>query len=369
MSNLNQNTMVTLLNSSTISGVVNLPLTTNIPFRSIIFKDFNGYTSGASTITLSTVGTDTFEDGSSTYTLSNAFESVQFYADTYHNKWVTLFSSSLNNWSKYQATSMVNFNCNITSNNFINFYNDLDMYDSNTGYQFGLISFYGKMSYFNIEDGYPKPIVSEWSQFRAEQTVDISANIIDNVSQLNVDYIYGNGMGVPVTFGTNIDLNNNVISNLQQTDISNLAATNLIARRIYTNNSDDFTINNTTFSNILMNNPISYMNPNSFYTILNCTINFRCNNVKDDLAYFLTLSNISFLSDLSGEMFNDSYPFIENKHNILTSNHSITFQEQFQVRDWADGDIFIPKLFVKSGTGLQTLKNIKFTMVYEPLFS
>ena len=90
--------MVTLLNSSTLSGVVNLPLTTDIPFRSIMFKDFNGYTSGTSSITLSTMGSDTFENGSNTYVLSNVFESVKFYADTYHNKWITL---STYNPSKY----------------------------------------------------------------------------------------------------------------------------------------------------------------------------------------------------------------------------------------------------------------------------
>jgi len=92
MSSLNSNAMVTLLNSSTLSGVVTLPLTTDIPFRTIMFKDFNGYTSGASTITLSTLGTDTFENGSSRYVLSNAYESLELYADTYHNKWITLNS-------------------------------------------------------------------------------------------------------------------------------------------------------------------------------------------------------------------------------------------------------------------------------------
>ena len=121
MSNLNSNTMVTLINSSTQSGIINLPSTTDIPFRSIMFKDFTGYTNQFSSVTISTVGNDTFENGSSMYTMSNSYSFASFYADTYHNKWLTLNNTA--SWSQFRSIANVNMNNYQISNIQVNYSN------------------------------------------------------------------------------------------------------------------------------------------------------------------------------------------------------------------------------------------------------
>jgi hypothetical protein len=103
------------------------------------------------------------------------------------------------------------------------------------------------------------------------------------------------------------------------------------------------------------------------YNYLNCTFSFR-GLASDDLAYYFELCNkTKSVPNLAGEIFSDTYPFIENKKNFLTTNHSITVQEQFYITSWTDGDKFIPLMFVKSGSGLKNLTNMEFSMVYEPL--
>jgi hypothetical protein len=118
MSNLNSNTMVTLINTSTQSGIISLPFTTDIPFRSIMFKDFTGYTNQFSTITISTSGNDTFENGSNLYVMNNPYSFASLYADTYHNKWLKL--NNTDGWSMYPATQNLNMNnyqiCNLQLN-------------------------------------------------------------------------------------------------------------------------------------------------------------------------------------------------------------------------------------------------------------
>ena len=110
------------------------------------------------------------------------------------------------------------------------------------------------------------------------------------------------------------------------------------------------------------------MKPNNFFTYLNCTVSFRSDGINDDLAYYLKLSNVTASTDLSGVIFNDVYPYIENaKPSFYLKNHSITFQEQFDISSWTDGDEYIPMLFVKTNNGLGDISNYYFSMVYEPL--
>lgn len=366
---LKTNTVITLVSTSVnADGGIQLPAISNAPNRVLYFKDFAGGFS-SNNLTLIANGTDIFENTTQELVLSNNYDCIGIYADPTNNMWVTL-SGPCSNWSQFSANSTVDYNNNPSLSNVINVYNDIASLSNQPYFQNALFSFYGYFSYFNSNLYNPRPIASDWANFRAANNVDLSSNVIENVNQLNVNYIYGNGMGSSVTFGTNINMYTNEISNVAQTSNINSAATNLIGRRVYFDSPVDTGIDNTTYSNVLTKTPttpITYNNPTAFYTYLNCTISFCCDGAKDDLAYHLRLSNTTATTDLSGEIFNRNYPYIENENKINTYNHSISFQEQFNITTWANGDVYIPMLFVISGTGAHTLSNMKFSMVYEPL--
>ena len=65
-------TTLMLLDSRVRPGTVTLPLTTTIPGRMLTLKDSTG-ASGVSTVTISTSGGETFEDGNTTKTLNTAY--------------------------------------------------------------------------------------------------------------------------------------------------------------------------------------------------------------------------------------------------------------------------------------------------------
>ena len=65
-------TTLMLLDSRVRPGTVTLPLTTTIPGRTLTLKDSTG-ASGVSTVTISTSGGETFEDGTTTKTLNTAY--------------------------------------------------------------------------------------------------------------------------------------------------------------------------------------------------------------------------------------------------------------------------------------------------------
>jgi hypothetical protein len=78
---------IVLIDSRTRSGTVTLPLTNSIPYRVVSFKDQYGSFSN-STMTLSTQVGESFDDGTTTKTFSNAFTSMQLYATS--SKWMVL---------------------------------------------------------------------------------------------------------------------------------------------------------------------------------------------------------------------------------------------------------------------------------------
>ena len=65
-------TNLVLLNSATRAGTITLPLTTTIPGRTVTLKDTTGAAS-INAITLTTSGSETFEDGTTTKTITTAF--------------------------------------------------------------------------------------------------------------------------------------------------------------------------------------------------------------------------------------------------------------------------------------------------------
>ena len=78
---------VVLIDSRTRQGTLTLPLTNAIPYRVLNFKDQYG-TFSNSTLTLSTQVGESFDDGTTSKTFSNAFGAAQLYAIS--SKWMVL---------------------------------------------------------------------------------------------------------------------------------------------------------------------------------------------------------------------------------------------------------------------------------------
>lgn len=73
------NTMVSMLDLRAGTGAITLPLTSDIPYRVLTIKDIYGV-ANVSSLTLATQGTDVFENGQSTMTLTDSFDAVTLYA-------------------------------------------------------------------------------------------------------------------------------------------------------------------------------------------------------------------------------------------------------------------------------------------------
>lgn len=124
MTTLNSNTIVSLVDTSDMSGSILLPLTTDIPYRTLFFKDSAG-SFNTNNLQLSTTGLDVLENGLSTMNLTNSNQAIGIYADPENNKWRTLFSYNTadhaSNWSLYPATTNLNLSnyeiINVTQTN------------------------------------------------------------------------------------------------------------------------------------------------------------------------------------------------------------------------------------------------------------
>lgn len=78
---------IVIIDARTRSGTITLPLTNSIPYRVIQFKDQYGAFSN-STLTLSTQTGETFDDGTTSKTFSNAFTYVSLYATS--TRWMVM---------------------------------------------------------------------------------------------------------------------------------------------------------------------------------------------------------------------------------------------------------------------------------------
>ena len=95
-------TEIAMLDTRGGSGFVPLPLTTQIPFRILTFKDIYG-TTGVSTIRLNTTGSDTFEDGTTQRTLNANFGAVTLYAGQ-PGVWYTVGGSF---WTTFATSTLL----------------------------------------------------------------------------------------------------------------------------------------------------------------------------------------------------------------------------------------------------------------------
>jgi hypothetical protein len=70
---------VGMIDARSQNGIITLPLSTDIPYRILTLKDIYG-AAAVSSITLTTQGADTFEDGTTSRLLNGAFETTTLYA-------------------------------------------------------------------------------------------------------------------------------------------------------------------------------------------------------------------------------------------------------------------------------------------------
>ena len=127
MATLNLNTDLALINTTTNSGTITLPLSTSIPGRVITFKDITA-TFGQKTLTLTTSGSDTFEDSSTTKILKESGGVIQLVAS--NGKYYVLAGTQQNtlNISSLFANSIstITISSMNASVSTINFQNNLN---------------------------------------------------------------------------------------------------------------------------------------------------------------------------------------------------------------------------------------------------
>ena len=110
-------TTVTMLDSRPSPITISMPKTTDIANRIITFKDLYGSSSN-STITLVTRSGDTFEDGTFSTIISNAYQTINFYAGQ-PGKWLNIDGGSGGSGGSSAGLTTVSNNLTTVSNSVV----------------------------------------------------------------------------------------------------------------------------------------------------------------------------------------------------------------------------------------------------------
>ena len=102
-SSLATSTDVALVDTRTAAGSIQLPLTTDIPYRVFIIKDAYG-SFGVNALTITTQGSETFEDGSTSKVFFDNFSYITLYGNTQNGVWQILSSTQ---YSQITVSSIV----------------------------------------------------------------------------------------------------------------------------------------------------------------------------------------------------------------------------------------------------------------------
>ena len=94
-SSLDISTDVALVDTRTAAGSIQLPSTTSIPYRVFTIKDAYG-SFGSNALTLTTQGSETFEDGSTSKLFSDKFSYITLYGNTQNGMWQILSATQYN---------------------------------------------------------------------------------------------------------------------------------------------------------------------------------------------------------------------------------------------------------------------------------
>ena len=109
MTTLSTNTIISLIDTRTNNGIINLPKTSDIQNRTILFKDIYG-SFNTKSLTLQTQSPDVFEDGATTKTFNDSFTSISLYADSQNSKWLQLYGTQMSYITVSSITGLSSIN-------------------------------------------------------------------------------------------------------------------------------------------------------------------------------------------------------------------------------------------------------------------
>ena len=301
MTTINSNAVVELIDTSSYSGNVILPSTTDIPNRILIFKDSLG-TFNINPFIISTTAYDSFDNYSNRTTLTTKYDSICLYSDPTTFTWRTLFSyntaNDASNWSLYPARNAIAMN-----NNDINGIHGISAYGS-----------------------YPVEFAS---------AIDMKMHSIDNVGILYAGGavatdVYTNSLNVDVrssepaiSVNNSFNMHNNQICNIQVNYCNTFSNTSIVPSLIATSPQSfsgaifDQTIAFNSATNCESN--YLYFERNQSIWKIHITVNGFLSDSNDSIGFVFSLSNCSSGIETPLIIYGYNNPFIINATPIANS--------------------------------------------------
>ena len=216
------------------------------------------------------------------------------------------------------TNNSIDLNNNSISNINMLEFNDADIFDFGT-----IILSNGYFSYTSVLSPYTYiPIASDWWQF-----APIGA----------------------------INMNNNEISNVQQTSNINSAATNTVISQSFSGVIDNTSFGIGSFSQLIVSFPVvlQFMNPNNFFTNVwqtTFTFNGALVHVDTNYAFYFSLSNIIQGVETTGINFNSNTPYCITGNFVNPFNISASYTDSFDLSSWGFGDSYCVLLYFQGLT-------------------
>jgi hypothetical protein len=350
-STITSNVNLLLVNSSVIT--LNNPYiayvsSITVPGRIATVRDATGLVSSPGRlIILSTLKDVLFSDGTSSITISQPFGYVSL-SSRDKNTWdvINTFAfpqpSPVSYVSSVYATASINAN-NLISRSYVSTATintstlNLLQVNSNNYVEY-TVNNSGYLSY-----SLSRTVAGDWANFRAEKNLDISNNIISNVSQATILN----------TVQTNIVMARSLLITTSNSDTVNAAS----AFDIFSScNVSPFTFTKTGFSNY------------SFTFQLNGST--QSANPTNDLIYYFYLSNSVQNTISYGRNFNPSYAYLQKQNSYFPTRTAFTYSDIFNLNSWNTGDTIYVYLNANNSNSYPiAFTNVNLSLVYQPLFS
>lgn len=216
-------------------------------------------------------------------------------------------------------------------------------------------------------------------------TINMNNSNIDNCANLTIQLINGIAISNYQTSNwanykakNNLDISNNLISNISQATLLNSVQTTItmpISVLVTTNNS--YSISPFSLTNLFDNtNTSQFIFLNTGFTKYNFMLQFH--GVTDStgntgpMGFYFYLSNATQCnaSYVYGRNFNDSYFYFQNENLISPERTALTFNDIFDLTGWSSGDnIYIILSAYNSGCNTFNYTDVNLSLVYQPLFS
>lgn len=353
-STITSNVNLLLVNSSVIT--LNNPYiayisSTTVPGRIATVRDATGLVSSPGRlIILSTLKDVLFSDGTSSITISQPFGYISL-SSRDKNTWdvINTFAfpqpSPVSYVSSVYATASINAN-NLISRSYVSTTSlntstlNLLQVNSNNYVQY-TVNNSGYLNYSNLVSN--RTVAGDWANFRAEKNLDISNNIISNVSQATILN----------SVQTNLIMARSLLITTSVSDTVNASSSFDIFSSC---NVSPFTFVRTGFSNY------------SFTFQLHGST--QSANPTNDLIYYFYLSNSIQNSVSYGRNFSLSYPYLQKQNSYFPSRTAFTYSDIFNLNSWNSGDTIYVYLNVNNSNSYAiAFTDVNLSLVYQPLFS